>query len=70
VKKEIVDLLVEELKEHVEEIKRLPISDRLAFIGILVEEIAGVPAIYLPKDVANIIVENLRKEVNFGRDLF
>jgi len=69
-RKEVIKLIIEELLNHIEEIKRLEIKDRLGYVGILVEEISGVPAVYLPVDATREILGELGKEVILGRNFF
>jgi hypothetical protein len=69
-KKEIIDFIINELLKRVEEIRRLEIADRLAYVGILVQEISGVPAIYLSREDAEHILNILGKEVRLGDNVF
>lgn len=69
-KDKIVDLIISELLEHIEEIKRLEIADRVTYIGFLIEEISGVPAIYLPVETADKIIKILGREVNLSKNTF
>ena len=69
-KKEIVELIISELLKRVEEIKRLEIEDRVAYIGFLIQEIAGIPAIYLPSEVAEEILNAVGERVRLSNNSF
>lgn len=66
-REEIVDLIIKELLLHIEEIKRLEIGDRISYLGFLIEDISGIPAVYLPKEAAKRIIEALEKEVRLNK---
>ena len=69
-KKEIVELLVEELLKRIEEIKTLEIKDRLAYVDFLIREISGIPAAYLPREAGERILRELEKEVRLSNNHF
>ncbi|MBI2124184.1 hypothetical protein HYT92_00140 [Candidatus Pacearchaeota archaeon] len=66
-KKEIVDLIIKELLKHKEEITRLEIDDRVTYLGLLIQQISGVPAVYLPVKTAKEILSRISKEVRLSR---
>jgi len=69
-KKEIVNLIIDEILNHKEEIRRLEIKDRLAYIGFLIQEISGIPALYFPKKEAEKIINIIEKEVRLSSGSF
>ncbi|HLD37549.1 MAG TPA: hypothetical protein VJA86_03095 [Candidatus Nanoarchaeia archaeon] len=66
-KKEIVDLIIKELLKHKEEIIRLEIDDRVTYLGLLIQHISGVPAVYLPVQIAEEILSRVGKEIRLSR---
>lgn len=66
-KKEIVNFIIEELLKHKEEIVRLEIEDRITYVGLLIQWISGVPAVYLPVQTAREILNRIGKEVKLSR---
>lgn len=69
-KKEIIDFIIEELLNRIEEIKRLEIEDRVAYIDFLIREISGIPAAYLPVEVAEKILDEIGKKVRLDNNHF
>jgi hypothetical protein len=65
-KEEIVELIIKEALEHLEEIRRLEVRDRISYLGLLIEDISGIPAIYIPKDVSDKVVEKVRENVKLN----
>jgi len=58
-KKEIVDLIIKELLKHKEEIIRLEIDDRVTYLGLLIQHISGVPAVYLPVTYLGLLIQHI-----------
>lgn len=58
---------IEELLKHKEEIIRLEIEDRITYVGLLIQRISGVPAVYLPVQTAKEILSRIGKEVRLSR---
>jgi hypothetical protein len=69
-KEEIVEFIIKELMRRIEEIKRLEIKDRLVYIGFLIEEISGIPAIYLPKKEAGEIIKRIDNKIKLSDNDF
>jgi len=69
-KKEIVDLIIKEILARKEEVRRLEIKDRIAYIGFLVQEISGVPALYLPLNVSKRIFNEIGEEIRLTNNHF
>ena len=69
-KKEIVDLIIREILERKEEVIRLEIKDRVAYIGFLVQEISGIPALYLPINISKKIFNEIGKEIRLTNNHF
>jgi len=69
-KEEIVEFIINELLQRIEEIKRLEIKDRLAYIGLIIEEISGIPAIYLPRKEANEIIKRINEKIRLSDNNF
>lgn len=69
-KKEIVDFTVKEILSRIEEIRRLEIKDRMAYVGFLIHEISGVPAVYLPLKDARYIINVLSCEIKLSDNDF
>ncbi len=69
-KQEIVDIIIQELLKHKEEMYRLEIKDRIPFIGIMIQEISGIPALYLPNKIAEKILNEISKKVKLSSNNF
>jgi hypothetical protein len=69
-KKEIRDLIISELLQRIEEIRRFEIKDRIPYIGFLIQEISGIPAIYVPLQDARYIMKIIGKEINLSDNCF
>ena len=69
-KKDIIELIISELLGRAEEIKRLEIEDRVAYIGFLIQDISGIPALYIPKEDAERILNEIGKEIRLSKNHF